>query len=146
MASPIARGEGIIRLIRRLVTDAALVIALEDLHWADPDTLAVLEYLADNAASERILFLATSRDEPGSAGVDLARRLANRRAAAHLALGRLNSDDVERMVRACLPPADDRLVARTQVAAHGVPFLVEEVLASSLAARCSARAGAGPPT
>ena len=45
-----------------------LVIALEDLHWADPDTLAVLEYLADNVGGERVMFVATSRDEPDSDG------------------------------------------------------------------------------
>ena len=130
VASPVALGEGIIRLIRGLVMDTGLLIALEDLHWADPDTLAVLEYLADNAASERVLFVATSRDEPDSAGIDLARRLAGRRAAVYLPLGRLDAGEVDWMVRACLPGADDQLVARAQAAADGVPFLVEEVLAS----------------
>jgi len=93
-------------------------------------TLAVLEYLADNAAGERVLFIATCRSELDSAAVGLARRLASRRAAVHLSLGRLGVDDVERMVLACLPGADDQLLARAQVAADGVPFLVEEVLAS----------------
>jgi DNA-binding CsgD family transcriptional regulator len=126
VASPVALGEGVIRLLRWLNADAGLLIALEDLHWADPDTLAVLEYLADNTGAERVLFLATSREE----GAGLARRLASRRAAEHLALGRLGPDDVERMVCACLGEADDQLVARAQLAADGVPFLVEEVLAS----------------
>jgi predicted ATPase len=130
VASPVARAEGVIRLIRRLGTEAGLLIALEDLHWADPDTLAVLEYLADNVGGERVLFVATSRDEPHSDGAGLARRLADRRAVTRLSLGRLGADDVERMVRACLAGADDDLVARAQLAADGVPFLVEEVLAS----------------
>ena len=129
-ASPVARGEGTVQLIRRLVTDAGVLVAIEDLHWADPDTLAVLEYLADNIGSERMLFVATSRDEPDSAGIDLVRRLASRRAATYLPLSRLGADEVERMVRACLPEADYQLVARAQAAADGVPFLVEEVLAS----------------
>ena len=59
-----------------------LVIVLEDLHWADPDTLAVTEYLADNLAAEPVLCLATSRDEPPSAGLEMIRRLHGRRAAA----------------------------------------------------------------
>jgi DNA-binding CsgD family transcriptional regulator len=130
VASPLALGEGIIQLIRGLAMDKGLLITLEDLHWADPDTLAVLEYLADNAASERVLLVATSRDEPDSAGIDLARRLAGRHAATRLPLGRLGADGVERMVRACLPGADEQLVARAQATADGVPFLVEEVLAS----------------
>jgi DNA-binding CsgD family transcriptional regulator/tetratricopeptide (TPR) repeat protein len=130
VASPVARAEGVIRLIRRLGPEAGLLIALEDLHWADPDTLAVLEYLADNVGGERVLFVATSRDEPHSDGARLARRLADRRAVMRLSLGRLGAGDVERMVRACLAGAGDDLVARAQLAADGVPFLVEEVLAS----------------
>jgi predicted ATPase len=130
VASAVARAEGVIRLIRWLGAEAGLLIVLEDLHWADPDTLAVLEYLADNVGGERVLFVATSRDEPHSDGAGLARRLADRRAVTRLSLGRLGADDVERMVRACLAGADDDLVARAQLAADGVPFLVEEVLAS----------------
>ena len=107
-----------------------LVITLEDLHWADPDTLAVLEYLADNIGGERVALLATSRDEPASPAAALARRLAGRRAATHLPLGRLGADEVERMVRACVTGAGDELVVRAQLTADGVPFLVEEVLAS----------------
>ena len=129
-ASPVARAEGVIRLLRHLGARAGLVVALEDLHWADPDTLAVLEYLADNVGGERVLFVATSRDEPHSEGAGLARRLADRRAVTRLTLGRLGAEDVERMVRACLAGAGDDLVARAQLAADGVPFLVEEVLAS----------------
>jgi hypothetical protein len=64
VVSPVARAEGVIRLIRWLGTGAGLLIALEDLHWADADTPAVLEYLADNVGGERILFVATSGDEP----------------------------------------------------------------------------------
>jgi predicted ATPase len=60
-------GIGKSRLIRWLGADAGLVIVLEDLHWADPDTLALLEYLADNLGGERVLCVATSRDEPDTA-------------------------------------------------------------------------------
>jgi len=130
VASPVARGEAVIRLIRWLGAEGALLVALEDLHWADPDTLSVLEYLADNVGGERVLCLATSRDEPLAAAAGLARRLASRRGAAHLALDRLDDGAVELMVRACVPDADDQLVGRVQHAAEGVPFLVEEVLAS----------------
>jgi len=131
LASPVARAEAVVRLLRSFGAGAGtgLVIALEDLHWADPDTLTLLEYLADNLGGERVLCVATSRDQP-EAAASLARRLAGRRAAGHLPLGRLHPDEVEHMVRACLAGADDELVLRAQRAADGVPFLVEEVLAS----------------
>ncbi|HEY6279234.1 MAG TPA: LuxR C-terminal-related transcriptional regulator, partial [Streptosporangiaceae bacterium] len=124
------RGEAVIRLLGALADPGGLVIVLEDLHWADPDTLAVTEYLADNLASQRVLCLGTSRSEPPSAALDLIRRLDDRRAAAQLALERLHAAQVAAMIRACLPDAGADVVARVQHTADGVPFLVEEVLAS----------------
>jgi predicted ATPase len=46
--SQAVRGEAVLQLLRRLGADG-LVVALEDLHWADPDTVSLVEYLADNA-------------------------------------------------------------------------------------------------
>jgi DNA-binding CsgD family transcriptional regulator/tetratricopeptide (TPR) repeat protein len=128
--SPAVRGEAVLRLLRALAQPGTLVVVLEDLHWADPDTLAVIEYLGDNLSSEPVLCVATTRSEPPSAAMDLAIRLHGRRAAAHLPLGRLSDEHVAAMVRACLPDAADDIIARVQQAADGVPFLVEELLAS----------------
>jgi len=33
----------VLRLLRALARPAGLVVVLEDLHWSDPDTLAVVE-------------------------------------------------------------------------------------------------------
>ncbi len=46
-----------------------------------PETLTVLEYLADNLAGEPVLCLATVRDSEQSAGLELARGLSARKAA-----------------------------------------------------------------
>jgi DNA-binding CsgD family transcriptional regulator len=128
--TPAIRGEAVIRLLAALADRGGLVIVLEDLHWADPDSLAVIEYLADNLTSQRVLCLGTSRSEPPSAALDLIRRLHDRRAAAQLALERLPPGQVADMIRACLPDAGADVIARVQYTADGVPFLVEEVLAS----------------
>ena len=40
-------GEAVLRLLRVLLRPGCLLV-LEDLHWADRETLALLEYLADN--------------------------------------------------------------------------------------------------
>ena len=63
---PAVRGEAVLQLLRRLAGPAGLLLVLEDLHWADPDTLAVLEYLSDNLAAEPVLCVATCRDEPAT--------------------------------------------------------------------------------
>ena len=39
------------------------MLALEDLHWADDDTLALVEYLADAAAAAGVLLLVSARDD-----------------------------------------------------------------------------------
>ncbi len=129
-AGAVIRGEAVLRLLGWLARPGGLVVVLEDLHWADPDTLAVLEYLGDNLGGLPVLVLATSRDEPATEALGLARRLRARQAAGYLALDRLNDRQVTAMVLACLPRADQDVVARVRRTADGVPFLVEEVLAS----------------
>ena len=106
------------------------MLVLEDLHWADQETLALLEYLADNLAAERVLCLATLREEGGEAAA-LASALAARGSAAMLALGRLDPAAMADMARACLDAADLPAAVHEFVAgrAEGIPFLVEEVLA-----------------
>jgi DNA-binding CsgD family transcriptional regulator len=124
------RGEAVLRLFRRLAEPAALLVVLEDLHWADPDTLSVLEYLGGNLSDEPVLCLATSRSEPPSAALELIRRLSGRQGVTRLLLARLDDEQVIEMIRACLPGASDGVIGKVLGAAEGVPFLVEEVLAS----------------
>ncbi|HEY2284215.1 MAG TPA: ATP-binding protein, partial [Streptosporangiaceae bacterium] len=61
--SPVFLGEAVLRLLRALAPPAGCVLVLEDLHWADRETLGLLEYLADNLATERVLCLATVRED-----------------------------------------------------------------------------------
>jgi predicted ATPase len=120
-AAPV-RGEAVLQLLRRLAGSAGLLVVLEDLHWADPDTFAVVEYLSDNLSAEAVLCVATCRGETPSAGAELVARVTGRRAARHLALSRLSVGQVAAMVRACLPSAQDEVIARVQRAADGIPF------------------------
>jgi DNA-binding CsgD family transcriptional regulator len=129
--SPAVRGEAVLQLLRLLAGQGgSLLLVLEDLHWADPDTLEVLEYLSDNLAAEPVLCVATCRDEPASSASELMVRLHARRAAARIVLGRLSAAEVAAMVRACLPSATGDVIARVQRHADGIPFLVEESLAA----------------
>ncbi len=129
-AAPV-RGEAVLQLLRRFAGATGLLLVLEDLHWADPDTLAVVEYLSDNLSAECVLCVATCRNDTTSAGAELVARLTGRRAASRLALGRLTTGQVAAMVRACLPSAADDVITRVQYVADGIPFLVEESLAAS---------------
>jgi DNA-binding CsgD family transcriptional regulator len=129
--SVVLLGEAVLRLLTALDGNGAL-LALEDLQWADPDTLAVVEYLADNAATERLLVVATARDEPGPAR-ELLRGLAARDACTVLAVPPLSDVDVDAMAAACLggdvPAATGAALRRR---AGGTPLLVEELLAAGV--------------
>ena len=120
-----------LRLLRVLSPDTGCVLVLEDLHWADQETLALLEYLADNLATERLFCVATVRAGEGAEAASLARALEARESAAVLPLRRLHPAAMARMALACVG-ADDlpgEVHAFVSERAEGIPFLVEEVLA-----------------
>ncbi|HVL85001.1 MAG TPA: BREX system ATP-binding domain-containing protein [Pseudonocardia sp.] len=131
-ASPLLASEATLRLLAAFARDRGCVLVLEDLHWADADTLAHLEYLADNLAAERALVVATIRAERASPALTLAHTLRARGTATVAQLAALPREQVLRMARSCLgsgePPA--AVVRLLDAHADGLPFLVEELLAS----------------
>ena len=126
--SPAVRGEAMLRLLRWLSSGRGLLVVLEDLHWADPDTLDVVEYLADNLGGEAVLCVGTLRGGPPSQASELADRLASRGSASLTDLEALDDAAVEAIVRATAPDTASNDLARIRRFAEGVPFLVEELL------------------
>lgn len=142
-ADPVIVGEGVLRLLRVLAGSSASVLVLEDLHWADAETLAVLEYLADHVATEPVLCVITCRTDESSLGSQAIQELLDRRVVEAITLARLDEADALAMARACLASAEipselADLVSR----AEGIPFLVEELLASAVAVRALVHDGA----
>jgi hypothetical protein len=67
--TPVVLAEGLLRVLAGLARPgAAAVLVVEDLHWADRETPAVVQYLADNVAGHPVLEVATLR--AGEPGVD----------------------------------------------------------------------------
>ncbi len=119
-------GEAVVRVLDALVGGPCLLV-LEDLHWADAETLAMLEYLADRLRDRPVLVVGSARDdEPGSAAVD---RLATGPGVHTVPLSRLGPADLATLAAARAGgrlPADQlaALVAR----ADGLPLLAEELV------------------
>lgn len=128
--------EAVLRVLRVLGRAHGCLLVLEDLHWADPDTLSIVEFLSDNLASERVALLCTLRAEESSPGLTLAGALIARRAASAFELSPLPASDVSAMVRACLdlPRLPDEFDAIVQECSDGLPFLIEELLAGAAGA------------
>ena len=130
--SPLILGEALIRLLTPSGSKGALLV-LEDLHWADPETLAIVEYLADNLAETSVLCVATVRDTEPSAGLDLLRSVTARRAATCIPVARLGDEAVRRMAGACLATEEvPGPVTRLLADCDGLPFAVEEILATAV--------------
>ena len=142
--SVVVVAEGVLRLLRCLAGDAGCLLLLEDLQWADAETLDIVEYLADNLVSEPVLCLATIRNEETSDAMSLARSLRARRAGRVVQLDRLGPADIDEMAFACL--GGGRLPAEAGQAlaawSEGIPFLIEEMLAAWVSGKTLVRADA----
>ncbi|MBO0874890.1 MAG: DUF2791 family P-loop domain-containing protein, partial [Pseudonocardia sp.] len=124
--------EGFLRVARGLGRAHGAVVLLDDLQWADGESLGVLEYLADNVHEEPVLVVAAARTESTQRGVGALVALADRRVASLLELSRLTPRQSVEMTRHCL--GDTRIPAEVlQLVidrADSLPFFVEELLAA----------------
>ena len=80
----------------------AVVLVLEDCHWADASTLLLLRHLARAAGEARVLLLATFRDTGTDVSEPLAETLADLRRSEHvvrLHLYGLSNEEVAEFVR-----------------------------------------------
>ncbi|MBB3002755.1 trifunctional serine/threonine-protein kinase/ATP-binding protein/sensor histidine kinase [Paraburkholderia tropica] len=80
----------------------ALVLFLDDLQWADRDTLEVLTHLIGKPGSERVLFIAALRDNEIRADNRLVHVLRDGAHAHRLVLEPLSSHDLEQLIEAML--------------------------------------------
>ncbi|WP_169947882.1 AfsR/SARP family transcriptional regulator [Microbispora sp. H11081] len=107
--------------------EAPLLILLEDLHWADDQTLALLRALPSLLAASRVLVVVTCRDgELNDQQQDVLAALA-RLHPVRVGLGGLDDAAVAELVRAtCVHEVDDEVVSTIVERAGGNPFFVKE--------------------
>jgi DNA-binding SARP family transcriptional activator len=99
------------------------VLVFEDLHWADPTTLALLERLVREVATEPLLVLVTMRPA-------LVPQWASVSYATVVTLDRLGVPELETLVGGLLDgaPRPDGLVAAIEERSDGVPLFAEELV------------------
>ncbi|MER5933051.1 AAA family ATPase [Streptomyces sp. NPDC002054] len=134
-SSMIILGEAVLRLLIATAEPAGQLLLLEDLHDADPETLAVVEYLVDNLEYTPVVLLATIRTEPCDA-LDMADSARRRGVGAVLELAPLTRPEVGAVIAAQLGTEPDGVppeaLARLWDDSAGSPFLVEELLQSMI--------------
>lgn len=129
--SVVVLAEAVLRLLATIAGQRGCLLILEDLHWADPETLAIVDYFSDTLDTERVLCVGSLRsNEPGRASA-LQASMHTRRSGLVHELRRLDDARVRSMARACLG-SEGSAEAYDAIAefADGVPFLVEELLAA----------------
>jgi DNA-binding CsgD family transcriptional regulator/tetratricopeptide (TPR) repeat protein len=131
----IVLAEGVLRLVVEWSSpDAPALVVIDDVHWADRETLEVIEYLADHLSGHPALVVVTLRDDEPGPGGELVTAMWARRAVQQIYLSPLDPEQSEAMLRRCLsdgslrPELFDAIVTRSD----GVPFFVEELLAAAL--------------
>ena len=123
--------EAVNDLLGTLCASAPVLIVLEDLHWADRPTLALLSHLARSRDPARLLILGTFRadevadDHPLRA---LITELRRDHSVEEIELSGLDEGDVGRLcLVACAFAPDAEFVRSMRRETEGNPFFVREI-------------------
>jgi class 3 adenylate cyclase/tetratricopeptide (TPR) repeat protein len=129
-AEPVAAEDaqwGVRKLFEHLARDRPMVLLFDDIHWAEPALLDLIEHLADWSRDAPLLIVCVARPElldlrPGWAGGKLN--------ATTILLEPLAADEVSRLFDNLLGRTDIPAEARARImeAAEGNPLFVEEML------------------
>jgi class 3 adenylate cyclase/tetratricopeptide (TPR) repeat protein len=125
-------GEDLVWALRRFFEALArrhpLVLVFEDLHWAEPPLLDLIEDLADRTRDVPLMLLCLAREELLEERPDWARGEPN---ASALVLDPLSENDTRTLINALLPAAAvaEKVRAELVARAEGNPLFVEQMLA-----------------
>ena len=129
--SPVVLAEAVLRLTALHGTGRGCLLVIDDLQDADPETLAVIEYLSANLAHQPVAVVATVRSAPSTAS-ELANTVTQRREGVLVPLDRLGEREVHEIAASCLgcPPEElsAEVAARVFGDSGGNPFVVEELV------------------
>jgi DNA-binding CsgD family transcriptional regulator len=113
------------RWLQGVTADRPLLLALDDLHWADPDSLELIGFVCRRVTASPIVVLGSLRGEPNRAWL-LARELAGAGRARLVSLEPLSREAsaalLARTVHRSLDPGETDRVWR---ACAGTPLLLE---------------------
>lgn len=122
--------DAVARLLRRIASDAPLTVVLEDLHWADGESLLLLATVARELSDAPVVLVGTYRD-PDAMRTGAAARVLGElmHSVESVRLTGLTPDEVARLVdTAGGRTASPTLVADLHRATGGNPFYLGEVV------------------
>jgi class 3 adenylate cyclase/tetratricopeptide (TPR) repeat protein len=116
------------RLFETLAFSRPLVVVVDDIHWAEPALLDLLEYVLGFSSGAPILLLCLARPDVFDARPSWS---APRSRAKLLSLSPLSADESEDLIEGLLHDVDVTAALRERIvdAAEGNPLFVEQMLA-----------------
>ncbi|HZA79828.1 MAG TPA: AAA family ATPase [Acidimicrobiales bacterium] len=129
--------DAVTALVVSVAAERPVLLVLDDLQWADGDTLLLVRHLLRRAGDAPVLVVAISRDHdvaPGSVLGDVVHALERDGWVRRLPLRGLGEADVRALLQGTArSPRDQMALARRLVAeTAGNPFLVTEMLRGGL--------------
>lgn len=123
--------EAVTRVVRGAAAVAPLVVLVEDVHWADESSRALLQFLARRLGEAPVLLICTFRPDEVTGPLLLRPFIADLARlpwTVRIDLSRLGRAEVASMLRALSGPVPTaELVDRILRRSEGVPFYVEEL-------------------
>ncbi|GAA4979567.1 helix-turn-helix transcriptional regulator [Actinopolymorpha pittospori] len=128
--SPVERLHAGLAIVDDFVGERPAVIVFEDLHWADSESAALFERIADTGGSR--LLIGTYRPDEVTSRQPIAAllaRLGRRYAVTHLGLERLTESDTAALLTTITgKPVPYRSVVAFHERTGGNPFFLEELM------------------
>jgi len=119
-------------LLRGIAEESALILILEDLHWADKPSLLLLQHLARQLLDSHLLVVGLYRDVEVDPEHPLSHVLADlrrERLYEHISLSGLPVGDVRALITALSDQeASEAFAQALHQQTEGNPFFVEEIL------------------
>jgi class 3 adenylate cyclase len=118
----------VLELLASLASRSALVVVLEDLHWADESSRELLTFLAVRLREAPVMIVGTLREELTDAVRRWLAELEHRPRVSRLRLGRMTDAEIAGLVAGAMPAgASPDRVAAVVAAADGNPLLAKEL-------------------
>ncbi len=138
-AEPVAEGPAALNAVYwlavNLAAESPLVLAVDDVHWADASSLRALDFVARRIGDLRLALFAALRPAEPSAPAHLLEQLVTTPGAARVMLRPLGRESVARIVRGRLPQSDDAACETAHAATAGNPLYLQELLRSATMSR-----------
>lgn len=123
-----ARAARLVEAVYTLLSARPTLFAVDDIQWADPATLAILDYASHRAVDVPLAIVAAARDDERDRLERVA--IADGRRFVQVAVGPLSREEVSRQLESLGGVASTRDLDSIYARTAGNPFFVEQVHAA----------------